>query len=146
FRNELLVANVRILDRATNIRFMEARHDRTGVDPKLIEADAVLGKADILLQVLLVPDTDSPLDTGFQVSALRVRTGAEIASLYTLALPNLSAAPGQYVATDSGFVWEQTPAPTPDASDIGIKLADEVMEKLGPVLIAREHTRTTRAD
>lgn len=135
FRNELLSANVRLLDRATTIRFMEAQHDRTSIDPKLIEADAVLGKADILLQVLLVPDADSPLDTGFNVSALRVKTGAEIASLYTRALPNLSAAPGHYVATDSGFVWDQPPMPTPDAGEIGIKLADEVMEKLGPMLI-----------
>lgn len=146
FRNELLAASVRILDRATTIRFMEAQHDRTGVDPKLIEADAVLGKADILLQVLLVPDADSPLDTGFNVSALRVKTGAEIASLYTRALPNLSAAPGHYVATESGFLWEQPPAPTPDAGEIGIKLADEAMEKLGPMLITREQARTGRAE
>jgi hypothetical protein len=145
FRNELLAANVRILDRATTIRFMEAQRDRTGVDPKLIEADAVLGRADILLQVLLVPDADSPLDTGFNVSAVRVKTGAEIASLYTLALPNLSAAPGHYIATDSGFVWEQPPTPTPDAGEIGIKLADEVMEKLGPMLITRQQARTRRA-
>lgn len=145
FRNELLAANVRILDRATTIRFMEAQHDRPGVDPKLIEADAVLGKADILLQVLLVRDADSPLDTGFNVSALRVKTGAEIASLYTLALPSLSAAPGHYVATDSGFQWEQPRTPTPDAGEIGSKLADEVMEKLGPMLITHEQARTGRA-
>ena len=146
FRNELLAANVRILDRATTIRFMQAQHDRTGVDPKLIEADAVLGKADILLQVLLVPDANSPLGTGFNVSALRVKTGAEIASLYTLALPNLSAEAGHYVATDSGFIWEQPPAPTPDAGEIGLKLADEVMEKIGPMFVTREQTRTGRAE
>lgn len=146
FRNELLAANVLLLDRATTVRFMEAQRDRTGVDPKVIEADAVLGKADILLQVLLIPDANSPLDTGFSVSALRIKTGAEIAGLYTLALPRLSAAPGHYVATDSGFVWEQPPTPTPDAGEIGIKLAHEVMEKLGPKLITREHPATGRAE
>lgn len=96
--------------------------------------------------MLLIPDANSPLDTGFGVSALRVKTGAEIAALYTLALPSLSAAPGRYVATDGGFVWEQPPTPTPDAGEIGIKLADEVMEKLGPTLSTRDQARTGRAE
>lgn len=140
FRNELLAARVRLLDRAATIRFMQAQRDRTGVDPKLIETDAVLGKADILLQVLLVRDAASPLDAGFKVSAIRVRTGAEIASLYTLALPDLPAPQGRYVATDRGFVWRQPPRPTPDAAQIGAELANEVMEELAPGLGAEERS------
>lgn len=138
FRDELLAANVSLLDRATTIRFMEAERDRTGVDPKLIETDAVLGKAEVLLQVLLVRDDDSPLGTGFKVSVARVSSGVDIASLYTTALPNLPPPPGRYVATDSGFVWQQEYPPIPDAQQIGTELADRVMEKLGPLLATSE--------
>ena len=137
FRARLLAAQVRLIDRASTIRFMEAQHDRTGVDPKLIEADAVLGKADILLQVLLEPDEASPLRTGFKVSAIRVKDGAEIASLYTLALPDLPVMPGHYVATDSGFQWQQPRPPVPDAAEIGTALANSVMRELTPVLATR---------
>lgn len=134
FRNQLIAANVRLLDRASTIRFMQAQHDRAAVDPKLIEADAVLGRADILLQVLLVRDESSPLGTGFKVSAIRVMDGEEIASLYTIAVSTLPGLPGHYVATDSGFRWQQPPLPIPDASEIGTTLADYVMKNLIPVL------------
>lgn len=134
FRRRLLHAGVRLYGRAANVRFTEARRDRAGVDPRLVEADAVLHKADILLQILLVPDRTAPLGSGFQISAVNVKTGAEVLSLYTRAQPKVHPPAGRYVATNGGFVWRQPPAQAPTVRQVAIELAKEILRSLGPTL------------
>jgi hypothetical protein len=139
FREALRSAGVHLLDRATSIRMTAAQRDRHGEDPKLIETDAVLDKADVLLEIVLVQDFNSPLGRGFKVSATNVKAGTEMASIYTLAQPKLVLSRGHYVATDDGFVWQEPSIRVPTAAEVGATLADDVMRALGVALPAVTH-------
>jgi len=130
FRTELRLGKMHILDRDKAVRFTQAERDRAGVDPKLIETDAVRGKADILLEVLLVRDWTSELSIGFQVALTDVKTGEELETFYTLAQPVLRTAPGRYVGTEHGFVWEQPTGVAATPVQVGTELADELMQSL----------------
>jgi hypothetical protein len=132
FRQQLESAGVRLLDRATAIRLTQAARDRSGVDGKLIEADAVL-KAEMLLQIVMVQDASSPLGAGFKIAVTDVKTGTEVASLYTLATPQVAPPPGRYIATDNGFEWRQ-PRLRVGVADVGVALSREVMRLIGPQL------------
>jgi hypothetical protein len=130
FRQQLQNAGVRLMDRAASIRFTQAQRDRSGVDPKLIEADAVLGKSDVLLEAVTVFDERAPLGAGFKVTATDVKTGASLVTFYTPAMPHLAPAAPYYQATSSGFERGQ-PQITPSVPDIGAALARALMQVLG---------------
>jgi hypothetical protein len=136
FRQQLQDAGVRLMDRAASIRFTQAQKDRSGVDPKLIEADAVLGKSDVLLEVVMVFDERAPLGAGFKVTATDVKTGASLVTFYTPAMPHLALPAPYYQATSSGFERRQ-PQIAPSVPDIGAALARDLMQALGPRLAAR---------
>lgn len=140
FREGLRGAGVRLIDRATSVRFMAADRDRNGGDPKLIETDAVRANTEVLLEVLLVRDFMSPLGRGFIVRAIDVSDGAEVAQVYTLAMPALPAPQGHYELTDDGFRWQSAPPQIPAPEQIGTTLANEVLTALEPVL-PHIHTR-----
>ncbi|MFL6604456.1 MAG: hypothetical protein ACJ8R9_24410 [Steroidobacteraceae bacterium] len=133
FREALQSAGVRLFSRAASIRLTQAATDRLGVDPKLIEADAVVGKADLLLEILMVPDQSTPLGVGFKATLTDIKTAREVTSVYTQARPELTQFPSHYVVTETGFEKRQyQPRATP--RDIGIALAHEVMLATGPGL------------
>ncbi len=134
FREGLRGAGVKLIDRAKSVRFMAADRDRNGVDPKLIETDAVRANTELLLEVLLVPDFMSPLGRGFIVRATDVKDGAEVAHVYTMAMPALPAPTGHYELTDDGFRWQNAPPQIPTPEQIGTTLADEVLTALEPAL------------
>jgi hypothetical protein len=137
FRQQLHAAGVRLLDRSTVMRFTQARLDRGHIDPKLIESDAVLGKADLLLEVLMIPDPAAPLGAGFKITATNIKDGAEILTFYTLGRPIQAVPAGHYVATDHGFAWQQPQIPRPNVSDVAITLASQVLRKVGAALPVR---------
>lgn len=130
FGAELGRAQVHVLDRVMGIRSTHSERDRNGEDSKLIESDAVVGKADVLLEVILIRDFTAPLGTGFKVSATNVHTADKVTEFYTVAMPILPVPSARYVPTDSGFVRWQPPAPIPTVEEVGAKLADEVMGML----------------
>jgi hypothetical protein len=133
FRRTLQSAGVRLISRDASIRLTQAATDRHGVDHKLIEADAVLGRADLLLEVLMVPDQSRPLGAAFRATLTEVKSAREIASLYTPAQPELPLYPSHYTVTDTGFEKRQyQPRATP--ADIGVALAHEIMRAIGPAL------------
>jgi hypothetical protein len=136
FRQQLQDAGVRLMDRAASIRFTQAQRDRSGIDPKLIEADAVLGKSDLLLEVVMVFDQRAPLGAGFKVTATDVKTGTSLVTFYTPAMPQLVQPPPYYQATSSGFERRQ-PHIAPSVPDVGAALARDLMQSLGPRLAAR---------
>jgi hypothetical protein len=129
-RQQLQNAGVRLLNRAASIRLTQAEKDRAGVDPKLIETDAVMGRAELLLEIIMVKDANAPLGAAFKVVVTELKSGEEIASLYTLARPELFPPPGRYVVTDTGFEWRQ-PGVQVGVADIGVALSREVMQALG---------------
>jgi hypothetical protein len=130
FRQRLHHSGVRLIDRTAGVRFEAAEKDRDGVDPKLIESDAVRSKGDILLEIVMVTDLNSPLGRGFKVTATRVATTEEITSLYTLAQPPPPPRRGRYVGTDEGFKWQAPPPWVPPVDQVGQTLAQEVMAAL----------------
>jgi hypothetical protein len=136
FRQQLHAAGIVLLDRSSSIRFTQALRDRDHVDPKLIEADAVV-KADLLLEILMMPDSTAPLGSGFKVSAINVKDGSELLTFYALGRPFQAAQIGHYVATEDGFVWEQPKPPAPSVADIAVALVNDVLQALGPVLPER---------
>jgi hypothetical protein len=136
FRRQLQSVDVELVSRNFNIRVVKAERDRAGIDPKLIEADAVTGRSDWLLEILLVCDQRAPLGVGFKVSITDVKSGSELLSMYTAARPQLVTLPSYYVATGSGFELRH-PTRQPSVSDIGVSLAREIMESVRPVLAAK---------
>jgi hypothetical protein len=131
FREHLQSAGIRLLNRSASIRLTQADKDRERIDPKLIEADAVLAKADLLLEVVMVPDQSAPLGAGFKVTMTNIKSGAEVFSIYTVALPELPQLPSYYVVTNMGFEKRQ-PRIQATVVDVGIALARQVMRSLGP--------------
>jgi hypothetical protein len=129
-RQQLQNAGVRLLDRAASIRLTEAEKDRAGVDPKLIETDAVMDRAELLLEIIMVKDADAPLGAAFKVAVTELKSGEQIASLYTLARPELPPPPGRYVVTNTGFEWRQPPVQV-GIPEIGVELSRELMQALG---------------
>ena len=131
FREQFQIAGVRLMNRSASIRLIQADKDRDRIDPKLIEADAVLAKADLLLEVVMVPDQSTPFGAGFKVTVTDIKSGAEVLSIYTAARPELPKWPSHYVVTDSGFEKRQ-PHIQAGVADVGIALARQVMRSLGP--------------
>lgn len=133
FRRQLQVANVRLVNRDFNIRMTQVDRDRGAIDPKLIEADAVSGHSDLLLEILMIPDVQTPLGVGFKVTVTDVKTGTERMSIYTAARPQLATLPSYYVATATGFELRH-PRRQSTADDVGVSLAREIMESIRPLL------------
>jgi hypothetical protein len=102
----------------------------------LIEADAVLGKSDVLLEVVMLFDERAPLGAGFKVTATDVKTGASLVTFYTPAMPHLAPPASYYEATSSEFERRQ-PQIALSVPNIGAALARDLMQALGPRLAAR---------
>lgn len=127
FKARLLDADVRLIDRAPAMRLTQALHDRATTNIKLLEADAALKDANVLLEILLLRDPTTPLGAVFKLSAFRLPDGALIASKVTTATPTAAVPPGHYEATENGFEWSQPEAHHATVSEIADTLADDVM-------------------
>jgi len=100
-------------------------------DAQRVETSALLGKADLLLEVLMSVDTASPTGLVFFVTAKRVANGALVASFAT-AGERPSTASRPYVAGAGGF--QRAAAPPITLHDTGRELALETMHALtGPL-------------
>jgi hypothetical protein len=137
FRRQLQVADVRLVNRDFNIRITQADRDRGAIDPKLIEADAVSGHSEWLLEILMVPDVQTPIGVAFKVTVTDVKSGTELLSIYTAARPQLATLPSYYVATADGFELRH-PRRQPSADDVGVSLAREIMESMRPLLVPKQ--------
>ncbi len=92
-----------------------------------VETAAILGKADIVLEVVQLDDPRKPDGVSYRVIGRNVRSGKTLVTLSTGARP-----PAQrmgYVAGPSGGFVRAT-APEPGPSDIGRQLAIETMGAL----------------
>jgi hypothetical protein len=78
-----------------------------------------------------VPDRGAPLGVGFKVTVTNVKSGAEVVSLYTDAIPQMQQQPSHYVITESGFEKRQ-PRAQASVADVGVALARQAMQSMGP--------------
>ena len=139
FAAEMNRGGVQFVDRALAMRSTAAAQHRSGGDPRLIEADALLGRADMLLEILMIEDKDAPAAHGFDVRVKDLRRGTEVASVYSRAVPPAPRqGPGGWVAGGNGYEFKAAPASTTPAGpdQIGAALARDVMFVLGSALEA----------
>lgn len=128
FNRAFIDNGARFVDRAVAMR-NTARGRRLGTDPNVqeIETSALVGKADLLMEVLQTPDPDSPVGYSFRAEVKDVRTGRILATVVNDG-SNIRNGPGRFVATSSGF---QREAPREiSLQDIGRALAADLMGAL----------------
>lgn len=129
FYDPLLAAGVRLIDRTVIMRTLNGGASQgSAPDIQSVEARALLGKADYLLEVLMTSDADSPIGSRFRVTVKEVGTGEIVGFLSTRALPQ-SSTRTRYVATSNGFK-RQTTAAIPNLEDFAHRLAEETMFQL----------------
>jgi hypothetical protein len=130
FSGEFARGGLQFVDRDLAIRATAASRHRDGGDPQLIETDAITGFADLLMEVLLVPDPEAPLAYGFDVRLKNLRTGQQVLSVYSQGRPGASPAQGRWEATSNGFEYRVPEAAAPSVQEIGSALAHDVMTVL----------------
>jgi len=138
FESHMRDGGARLIDHALSVRGAAVAGggtvDSADVNTRTLEATAVRKNADMLLQVLLVPDDKSTLGYGFDVSVREVANGTVVASFYTRAVPRSPPSRQVYTATEKGFESRTVSQGHVAIADVGVQLADEVMNQLGPVL------------
>lgn len=106
FTSLFIEAGGNLIDRAVAMRTTAARAREEGaehLDQQQVETSALLGKADLLMEVLQTPDSDGPIGFRFRVSVKDVRTGRMLANITTVGRP-AGAAETEWRATRDGFV------------------------------------------
>lgn len=142
FATTMRTANVRFIDRNTIIRMTHARQGKNATDDsRAIESKALIGKADLFMEVLMARDSEAPLGWGFRVTLKDVNSGSQLAAFYSSAYPDLGPAPEPYfVATNKGFE-KVTPQMSATVEDIGRALALDTMRDLRQAFPAKGRNR-----
>jgi hypothetical protein len=136
FAADMRRGGVSFVDRALAVRKAAADKHRGGGDSRLIETDAVTGLADWILQVVMVPDADTVLGWAFDVTLRDVKSGVELASVYTQAHPMGLQGPPAWVATPRGFE-QHVPKRAPTIDDVARALSNDVMDRVAASLDRR---------
>lgn len=138
FVSEMARAGLSFVDRAVIMRTMAASQHRAGADALLVEIDAMLKHADLLMEVLWIEDKDAPAGHGFDVRVKHLRTGSEVTSLYSRGMPlPKPKRPGAWGAGAHGYEFRLPPPPAPSSpTDVGEAVARDVMESLGGAIAA----------
>jgi hypothetical protein len=129
FTKALLEGGADLIDRNLMMRITAASVEREGRDQRTVESNALVGKADVLLEVLLTQDVDSPLGWGFRVTLRDISTGRLKGSFYAKAIPEIAKLPAQFQATSKGFERVEV-RPVVTVDHVGRKLALDAMEQL----------------
>lgn len=139
FTAEFSRAGVNFVDRSLIIRSTAARTHRTGGDPQLIESDALSRHADLLLEVIQVPDPNAPLGYAFDIRVKSLKRAMQTASVYSLGLAPQETRPAQWVATAQGYELQQAgqqPAADSSPAEVGRIVAHDAMLGLSQALRA----------
>lgn len=131
FLAPFLEAGAQVIDRATVVR-MTAAGGAAGAEPAVIEAKALEGKADYILEALVTPSTLSR--TGFEMRArvIDIKTGAIAASVNSRGSKEWNPAK-RFVATEHGFV-----DPDPDDVMVGPESDPKVRASAHGITVSRK--------
>lgn len=131
FMEQLRQGGVRFIDRtlATRLTARNVEGERPNVHA--LEARALAGHADYLLQVTSSPQPGTASGRDFHVVLQAIDSGETLLAFDTPALPP-DPGPGAYVGTSSGFRRALPPAPGP--ADIARVLAIETAERMKGVV------------
>ena len=130
FRNVLARAGVRLVDRNMMIRTAAATNNSN--DAQVSETKGLVGKADWLMELLLVNDRDAPLGYSFRITVKSIKNSTVLAEFYTQAMPPM---PGKqpFIAIPGHGFERAIPLP-PGVHDIGYNLGLEVLRMLAQSL------------
>ncbi|MPY68593.1 MAG: hypothetical protein GEU92_00750 [Alphaproteobacteria bacterium] len=140
FYGPFLAAGTRLVDRAAIVRL--ARNDMpnrllrdTSPDLQVLEVEALKDYADLLLEVLLIPDSSGPTGFAFRVVVKRVLNGAIVASHFSRISDepkNKSAEvpKGELTTGPGGFYRKPAQPEEIDPNALGRRLAFETMEAM----------------
>lgn len=138
FAAEFSRAGVNFVDRSLIIRSTAAHAHRSGGDPQLIESDALARHADLLLEVIQVPDPDAPLGYAFDIRVKSLKRAMQTASVYSLGQAPQETLPAEWIATARGYelqqVGQQPAADSP--AEVGRIVAHDAMLGLAQALRA----------
>lgn len=124
FQQPLTDAGATVVDRATIMRTSKAGM-AADMTPNIqaIEATALAEKADLIIEVLMNQDSESPSGYAYRIEAKEVSTGRVVASFTSNAA--LLPFTKKYYANERGFV-----AAPPPADEVGAQLGLALMERL----------------
>jgi len=129
FMFPFLEAGTQLIDRNVTMRVLALTWDRADrADAQGIEASALAGKADLLMEVLMTPDADSPIGCRFRVTVKDVKSGAILALLSTRAIPQVESS--SHWASVAGGFRRVTNTRTPVLEEFAERLAAETMFQL----------------
>jgi hypothetical protein len=129
FYHPFMAAGVRLVDRNMAIRSIHGgKAEGSWYDAQSLETSALLGKADLLMEIQMTPDDDSPIGSRFRVTIKDVQTGQVRGLLSTRAIPP-SDSFTKYVPAAQGFK-KVTVSSTPNLEDFAQRLAEETMVQL----------------
>ena len=128
FNRAFIDNGARFVDRSVAMR-VTAHGKKLGATPNVqdIETGALVGKADLMMEVLQTPDPDSPVGYSFRAQVKDVRSGRILANAVNNG-DGIAHGPGPIVATSHGFV-RSAPADV-TLEDVGEALAADVMSAL----------------
>ena len=139
FLAPFLDAKTVLLDRATVMRLAASDADAgkgkgKELNPKQIEIEALKGKADLFMEILVHRNPLSPVGYEFKVSVKEVSTGRLLSTVSSLTwkqekLKRLSG--GRVIATQRGY--QVTDDPFPKLERVAAGLAEDVMRKLAAI-------------
>jgi hypothetical protein len=145
FLGEMNRAGVAFVDRALAMRTTTAKHHRGGGDRQIIEMDALLDKADWIIEVVWLKDSKAPSGYGFDLRIKDLRSGQHLGALYTRAAPRAEPKQGRWVPGANGYEWHVPAAEPPSVARVGTTLAHETMGLLARAfLIANTHDTAPR--
>ncbi len=136
FVQPFLRAGTRLVDRATIMRLAAAESGKQGdaydlMAVKKIEMDALLGKADILVELLITRHPSSPYGYEFKASAKDIRTGTLIANATSANWSSKDRAKKINVISSGYEVTDKFDGKDlPIAADVATELAVELMDSL----------------
>jgi|GEM_PF-6786012 len=87
FTNAMLDASTRMIDRTAIVRTTAAASPQRAGNAQNIETAALLGKAELLMEIVMLEDPRSPTRKSFRVATKDVASGEIVATLVTRAIP-----------------------------------------------------------
>lgn len=127
FAQAYLEAGSRLVDRATILRTIGGgRPAGDKPDVQAIESAALLGKADLLMEILMTQDARAPAGWAFRISVKDIQSGQIVMSMVSTG-PRPSATPA-FQATSTGFAPRA--AETTAVDVVARHLAVESMDRL----------------
>lgn len=133
FTRTLSMSGARLVDRNSMMR-LQGLQDKAerGVNYQAVETRALIGRADIMIEVLQTEDKRLAEGVSFRVTAKSVRTAEVLADVLSSGRPPARRMPLVAADVPGGFVRAQQPEPSP--ADVGRQLAIELMNNLASTL------------